>query len=246
MPNHSIPTYYSPTSYNARYTFSAKEKDEETGYSYFGARYYNSDLSIWLSVDPLADKYPSLSPYAYCANNPVKLVDPDGEEIIEIVNTEIFYSTTIKRTKGLEQNLSSPGKPPKHKDGIFQKIGNSLNKLDHKVMGNADNRLVEGHSDGANTASDVQFVKPYATAAVTIVPGVSQVNDIMTLTVGQDMFGNPSTTTDKIVAGASLISGCIVRIPMKAVSTGAKLINRGTTIYTIGNTYHNETKKTQK
>ncbi|MBP5709854.1 MAG: hypothetical protein J6W84_02630, partial [Bacteroidales bacterium] len=38
------------------------------------ARYYNSDLSIWLSVDPLSDKYPNLSPYVYCANNPVRLV----------------------------------------------------------------------------------------------------------------------------------------------------------------------------
>ena len=44
------------------------------------ARYYNSDLSIWLSVDPLADKYPNLSPYTYCADNPVKLVDPDGRD----------------------------------------------------------------------------------------------------------------------------------------------------------------------
>ena len=67
--------------YETRYTFSGKERDEETGYSYFGARYYNSDLSIWLSVDPMADKYPSLSPYTYCADNPVRLVDPDGEEI---------------------------------------------------------------------------------------------------------------------------------------------------------------------
>ena len=63
------------------YTFSAKERDSETGLSYFGSRYYSSDLSIWLSVDPMASKYPSLSPYAYCADNPVKLVDPDGEEI---------------------------------------------------------------------------------------------------------------------------------------------------------------------
>ena len=62
-----------------RYTFSAKEKDTETGYSYFGARYYSSDLSIWLSVDPQAAKYPSLSPYVYCADNPVRLVDPNGE-----------------------------------------------------------------------------------------------------------------------------------------------------------------------
>lgn len=60
---------------------SGKEKDSETGYHYFGARYYNSDLSLWLSVDPMSDKYPSLSPYNYCAWNPMKLVDPDGAKI---------------------------------------------------------------------------------------------------------------------------------------------------------------------
>ena len=63
-----------------RYTFSAKEKDSETGLSYFGSRYYSSDLSVWLSVDPMSDKYPSLSPYVYCADNPVRCVDPNGEE----------------------------------------------------------------------------------------------------------------------------------------------------------------------
>ena len=63
------------------HTFSAKEKDSETGLSHFGSRYYSGDLSIWLSVDPMSDKYPSLSPYAYCANNPIKLVDPNGEEV---------------------------------------------------------------------------------------------------------------------------------------------------------------------
>ena len=66
---------------NWSYTFSAKERDSETGLSYFGARYYSSDLSIWLSVDPMSDKYPSLSPYVYCADNPVKLVDLNGEEV---------------------------------------------------------------------------------------------------------------------------------------------------------------------
>ncbi len=69
------------TNWHTMYTFSAKEKDAETGYSYFGSRYYSSDLSIWLSVDPMSDKYPSLSSYTYCANNPIKLVDPNGEEI---------------------------------------------------------------------------------------------------------------------------------------------------------------------
>jgi RHS repeat-associated protein len=57
--------------------------DNETNYTYFGARYYDSDLSSWLSVDPLSDKYPSLSPYAYVANNPVILKDPNGMSIDE-------------------------------------------------------------------------------------------------------------------------------------------------------------------
>ena len=48
------------------------------------ARHYHPTLSIWLSVDPLADKYPSTSPYTYCANNPVRLVDPNGRDIWEI------------------------------------------------------------------------------------------------------------------------------------------------------------------
>ena len=59
--------------------FTGKERDRETGFGYFGARYYDSDLSgLFLSVDPMSDKYPSLSPYAYCAWSPVKLVDVDG------------------------------------------------------------------------------------------------------------------------------------------------------------------------
>ena len=78
----AVPCPLSPAPW--MFTFSAKEKDSETGLSYFGSRYYSSDLSIWLSVDPQASKYPSLSPYVYCANNPVKLVDPNGEDIWEI------------------------------------------------------------------------------------------------------------------------------------------------------------------
>lgn len=63
-------------------SFTGKEKDSETGFSYFGARYYDSDLGgLFLSVDPMLDKYPSISPYAYCACNPIKLTDPNGMEL---------------------------------------------------------------------------------------------------------------------------------------------------------------------
>ncbi len=80
------------TSYYTPYTFSGKERDmemrsirddlknkyqtEQTQYSYFGARYVvyperrrsrrDAGLSIWLSVDPISDERPSLSPYNYC------------------------------------------------------------------------------------------------------------------------------------------------------------------------------------
>jgi len=66
------------TGHDIRFKFSGKEKDAETGYSYFGARYYDSELSVWLSVDPMSDERPWLSPYNYCQLNPVMLIDPDG------------------------------------------------------------------------------------------------------------------------------------------------------------------------
>ncbi len=85
------------TDFSARYTFSAKERDTETGLSYFGSRYYSSDLSIWLSVDPMSDKYASLSPYVYCADNPVKLVDPNGEDYEVVVDND-NKTITIRAT----------------------------------------------------------------------------------------------------------------------------------------------------
>ena len=69
------------------FTFTGKEKDSETGYYAFGARYYDCDLSsIFLSVDPMADKYPNISPYAYCAWRPVNVKDPNGMDSINTPN----------------------------------------------------------------------------------------------------------------------------------------------------------------
>ncbi|MBR4787257.1 MAG: RHS repeat-associated core domain-containing protein, partial [Bacteroidales bacterium] len=107
----AVPCPLSPAPW--MFTFSAKEKDTETGLSYFGSRYYSSDLSIWLSVDPMSDKYPSLSPYVYCANNPVKLVDPNGEEI------------------------SNPDDPPKN-NNLFQRGWEAFKRFDQSLEGHSD------------------------------------------------------------------------------------------------------------
>jgi len=74
--------------FDSRYKFTAKELDNETSYTYFGARYYDSELSVWLSVDPMSDKRRWVSPYAYCQWNPLVLVDPSGMLDWEPVVTE--------------------------------------------------------------------------------------------------------------------------------------------------------------
>ena len=65
--------------WNTPYLFNAKEFDEETGMYYYGARYYEPRLSLWMSADPLEEDYPNLSAYGYCHNNPIILYDPDGK-----------------------------------------------------------------------------------------------------------------------------------------------------------------------
>ena len=85
---------YSTTSVHAGYTslsegyaydgfwhlFSKEEQASVTGIGSldFGARHYDPFVSRWLSPDPLMEKYYGMSPYLYCAGNPVNLVEPDG------------------------------------------------------------------------------------------------------------------------------------------------------------------------
>ena len=72
------------------FTFTGKELDEEgdLDWYYFGARFYDPEIGRWVTVDPLAEKYPSLSPYHYANNNPLRFIDPRGEEWYEIINEE--------------------------------------------------------------------------------------------------------------------------------------------------------------
>ncbi|MFC4476483.1 RHS repeat domain-containing protein [Flavobacterium chungangensis] len=64
--------------WNTPYLFTSKEIDRETGLYYYGARYMDSKMGIFISVDPLAEKYAGVSSYAYALNNPVKFTDPTG------------------------------------------------------------------------------------------------------------------------------------------------------------------------
>ncbi|WP_437575486.1 RHS repeat domain-containing protein [Sorangium sp. So ce887] len=76
------------------YVFTGKELDQATGLYYFGARYYDARINVWLSPDPILDEYMAGGPgagvfnpgnlglYSYTLNNPVNLVDPDGRQVV--------------------------------------------------------------------------------------------------------------------------------------------------------------------
>ena len=67
--------------WNTPYLFNAKEFDEETGMYYYGARYYEPRLSLWMSTDADEEKYPFYSTYCYATNNPIKFIDPNGKAV---------------------------------------------------------------------------------------------------------------------------------------------------------------------
>jgi len=96
-----------------RYGFNGMEKDDEVkglGNSLdFGARIYDPRIGRWLSLDPLQEKYPYLSPYHALANSPISFVDPDGKE-------NVIYLVVLPSAKSDLANLD------------FQKIADKANE----------------------------------------------------------------------------------------------------------------------
>ena len=63
----------------SQYKYANKEWDTTTASYDFGARRYTPAVPRWTTIDPLAEKYYAISPYVYCAGNPVNRIDPDGK-----------------------------------------------------------------------------------------------------------------------------------------------------------------------
>jgi len=133
--------------YNNAYKFNGKELDDATGMYYYGARYYDPRISIFVSVDPLAEKYPGWTPYHYVHNNPINMVDPTGMEADgwrkNLANGEMSYddSYTFENTPdGYEYSDASQdsnytynpdgSKTPTESSGIKDYLDNANNALD--------------------------------------------------------------------------------------------------------------------
>ncbi|MBX7046518.1 MAG: hypothetical protein K1X86_11855 [Ignavibacteria bacterium] len=84
---------------DAKFRFTGKERDNETGYDYFGARYYDSRIGRWGGMEPKYDKYIGLSPYSYAYNSSLKIIDVDGKDgrvvIDNSAKTITFYNVNF-------------------------------------------------------------------------------------------------------------------------------------------------------
>jgi RHS repeat-associated protein len=68
------------------YKYNNKELDQMHGLNWYdySARHLALDIPRFTTIDPLAEKYYSISPYAYCLNNPLKYIDPLGMDTVDI------------------------------------------------------------------------------------------------------------------------------------------------------------------
>lgn len=119
---------------NYCYSFNGKENDNEVkgnGNSLnFGARIYDPRLGRWLSLDPLQSKYPALSPYNFCNNNPILFIDPDGREIWISHAAQVNGKLLVQKVqyKGGELYLAD-GKKYEGSNAYLLKVQNQLNNL---------------------------------------------------------------------------------------------------------------------
>ena len=94
-----------------RFMFTEKERDKETNFDYFSQRdgfarckvwslprSGDSDIGRWTTIDPLADKYPGWSPYAYTLDNPLNYFDPDGKYVVSSDGRNVYRVTLAQNT----------------------------------------------------------------------------------------------------------------------------------------------------
>ncbi len=81
-----------------RYKYVGKERDEETGLYYYGARYYAAWLCRFVSVDPLQFEYPHYTPYQYAGNKPISYIDLDGLEEAKFEEYQAMFGGYIPGT----------------------------------------------------------------------------------------------------------------------------------------------------
>ena len=99
------------TSFESPWKFNGKELDAETGLYYYGARYYEPVLALWYGVDALTEKKCNDSPYTYCLGNPIRLIDPDGNDEKQRASAVAKAQEYVSNNNGNSYKLGAKGGP---------------------------------------------------------------------------------------------------------------------------------------
>ena len=91
-----------------RYKYNDKVFDQTRGINWYdyGARFMCPDVGRFITMDPMAEKYYSVSPYAYCDNNPINAIDPNGMDwVLREYNgiKEFYYDRNIRSQKDINR-----------------------------------------------------------------------------------------------------------------------------------------------
>ncbi len=138
-------------------------------FDYFGARYYDSDISVWLSVDPLSDMYPSTSPFMYVGGNPVMLIVPDGMKWGKPGDKAQQKSDKAQANKLKASYVSKRDAFKKTSDNLGDKIDNysgDKSSQEYKDMQSQRSEANEGYTSmqaGINGINDMESNENYFT-----------------------------------------------------------------------------------
>ena len=163
------------TTYDERYKFIGKERDWESGYDYFGARYYIAPFLHWMSVDPLSDEDPGISPYAYCRWNPIKYYDPDGKEWTDLdgnvisdhskIQVYIFYNPKDFKSQSYSHAIQYEMKHGRGTVAMSSATDKAEFAKDWQTMGGDNIREVSINHHGSNQAIHLDWQnKEYITS----------------------------------------------------------------------------------
>ncbi len=129
------------------YKYGGKEFDTFGGTDLydFHARYHAPSTGRFMTVDPMAEKYPGLSPYIYCAGNPIAYIDPDGMRIMVSIDKNKYYYQEVK--VGKYWLVDKMGNEYDGNDGFAYFVISALNSLREGKIGNELVQDLETHSD---------------------------------------------------------------------------------------------------
>ena len=177
-----------------KYKFGGKELDRSYGLDWYDvqARQYDPVVPSWHMVDPLAEKYYGISPYAYCANNPVMLVDPDG-------NSPLSALIKVTAKQGVKAGIKTYVKnniEHRLKNYMSDKMLKQFAKDVDDVMGTLDNSWWETALELVPVAGDIygstKFVKQVKKA-------YDKLQDLENKYVGKIYDALPKTERKKFV-----------------------------------------------